>query len=137
MSSASKERKEDAAHEFYDTAVENMEYVIDRGRAREIMTKLGDKVVALDFETTSLTPDTGYVRLSCIYHPDVGAVVIDHMFAGPFKEWCPDMLGPMWAVYNAKFELTWFDAYAYGKVDLIDVDFLRKANKGGNALFPS
>jgi DNA polymerase-1 len=37
----------------------------------------------------------------------------------------------MWAVYNAKFEVKWFDHYCYGQVDLIDVDFLRKAKKGG------
>lgn len=126
-----KQLREDKRYAFYEHAVHNMEYVIERSRAQEILDTIDDKVAALDFETTGLDPANSVVRLSCIYHPDVGAVVIDHFFAGSFKEWAPKMLRPMWAVYNAKFEVRWFDQHCYGLVDLIDVDFLRKAKKGG------
>ena len=118
-------------HVWYDEQAAAHEYVMERSRAQEIIPQLGDKVVALDFETTGLDPKMSEVRLSCIYHPSICAVVIDHFYAGSFKEWAPKMLGPMWAVYNAKFEQRWFDHYCYGLVDMIDVDFLRKAKKGG------
>ena len=125
------EARREEKHVFYDDAVANLEYVIERSRVQEILDTLGDSVAALDFETTGLDPKSSVVRLSCIYHPTVGAVLIDHMFAGSFVEWVPKMLGPMWAVYNAKFEVSFFDHAKYGAVDLIDVDFLRKAKKGG------
>lgn len=123
--------KEEARHEFYDNAVANLEYVIEANRAQEILDILGDDVAAIDFETTGLDPEVHEVRLSCIYHPKVGAVLFDHYFIGSFYSWTSRMLGPMWAVYNAKFEVKFFDYAARNQVAAIDIDFLRKAKKGG------
>jgi DNA polymerase-1 len=132
---ATLERRADERHAFYDEAAANHEYVIEPRRVQEILDILGDNVCALDFETTGLDARERdvWVRLTCLYHPKIGAVLIDHMFAGSFKEWAPKMCGPMWAVYNAKFEVSFFDEAVYGKVDIIDVDFLYKARNGGTA----
>lgn len=116
---------------FYDDAVKDMRYVMERDEAIAILKSFEDKVVALDFETTGLDPRRSKVRLSCTYHPDHGVVLFDHYFCGAFSELCQHMLRPMWVVYNAKFEVRWFDNFIPNKVDLIDVDFLAKARIGG------
>ncbi len=118
-------------YDFYDKEAAELRYVMERSEALGILTSLGDKVVALDFETTGLEPAVSKVRLSCIYHPDCGAVLLDHFYCGSFENLCEYMLSPMWAVYNAKFEVRWFDHYLPNQVDLIDVDFLAKSKRGG------
>jgi DNA polymerase-1 len=42
------------------------------------------------------------------------------------------MLRPLWAVYNAKFEIRWFDHVVPNQVALVDVDFIAKARIGGS-----
>lgn len=111
--------------------LENVRIIMDKEEARDFLEELGDKVVALDFETTGLDPMYAKVRLSCIFHPDHGVVLLDHFFCGTFGELSGKMLGPMWAVYNAKFEVRWFDHFQPNQVDLIDVDFLAKSHLGG------
>lgn len=112
----------------------NYKLVMDPVEARNLLRELGSKVVALDFETTGLDPQYARVRLSCIYHPEHGIYLLDHDFCGKFTDLAPLMLGPMWAVYNAKFEVRWFDYIKSirNQVDLIDVDFLAKAKRGGS-----
>lgn len=116
----------------YDELIENLEYVMDRQRALEIFDIIGEDIAALDFETTGLDPRTAKVRLSCIYHPSLGIVILDHFFCGSFRELAPHMLRAIWIVYNAKFEVKWFDySLRADVVDLLDVDFLAKASRGG------
>jgi DNA polymerase I len=114
-----------------EEAVSNLRLIMDPEEAREFLRLLGDMVVALDFETTGLDPVYAKVRLSCIYHPTTGIVLLDHFYCGSFGELVDHMLKPMWAVYNAKFEVRWFDHFRPNQVDLIDVDFLAKSKMGG------
>lgn len=125
------ERKQEEKYAFYDNAVENARLVMDPEEARELLAAFEDKIVALDFETTGLDPVYAKVRLSCTYHPDHGAILFDHMFCGSFADLVGHMLKPMWAVYNSKFEVRWFDHHRPNEVDLIDVDFLAKTHVGG------
>lgn len=88
---------------------------------------------ALDFETTSLHPSEGRVRLTSVCNDDVH-FVIDHDFLGPFSDYAPMMMGKKWFVYNAKFETTWCDsATAPEEMEILDVDFMAKAVIGGFA----
>ena len=86
---------------------------------------------ALDFETTSLDPADGRIRLTSVCNDDVH-FLIDHDFLGPLADFYPHMQGKKWYVYNAKFETRWCD-YNFGHEDTIinDVDFMAKARQGG------
>jgi len=95
---------------------------------------------ALDFETTSLDPADGRIRLTSICNDDVH-FLIDHEFLGPFEEYLPMMEGKTWYVYNAKFETRWIDYFAakykfydgrYNYFKVYDVDFMAKAVIGGH-----
>lgn len=127
------ERQQNKRMAQFDDEIANTRIIMDPEEAREVLASFGDKVVALDFETTGLNPMMAKVRLSCTYHPDHGIILFDHFSCGDFNDIAPKyMLGPMWAVYNAKFEVRWFDHACGGpEVDLIDVDFLAKAHRGG------
>jgi len=118
-------------YEELDKLATEARVVMDPEEARRLLAEFGDKVVALDFETTGLDPARAKVRLSCTYHPDHGVILFDHFFCGEFNTLAKDMLAPMWAVYNAKFEVRWFDHVLPNQVDLIDVDFLAKSKRGG------
>jgi len=88
--------------------------------------------IALDFETTSLSPRDGRVRLSAIYYPDLaGPIIIDHNFAGSLAYWAEEFASIHWVVYNAKFEVRWLDDVKPNGVNLLDVDFLAKCLQGG------
>ena len=118
-----------------ENELERLRIIMDPTEAKEFITSLGNQSVALDFETTGLTPHNSRVRLSCIYHPDTGPVLLDHMFCGSFNDMAKDMLGPLWLVYNAKFEYRWFEhahrLNAMGYFNMMDVDFIAKAKQGG------
>lgn len=115
-----------------EAALSTIKYIMDKEEALEFLALLDpDTIYALDLETTGLNPLINKVRLSCIYHPSIGIVLLDHFFCGSFADLAKEMLGPMWAVYNSKFEVRWFDQYEPNQVDLIDVDFLAKSHRGG------
>lgn len=118
-----------------DTLVEQKRYIMERSEAIAALQSLGNKPVALDFETTGLMPPFGRVRLTNIYHPDHGVILIDHLFAGSFEDLIRYYKNPFWVVYNAKFEANWFnEAFNNHMPDdyaLIDVDFLAKSKLGG------
>ena len=124
--------KEQTNIEYIEEALTTLRVIMDPEEAREFITSLGNRSVALDFETTGLVPMYSKVRLSCIYHPDHGCVLLDHMFCGAFNDIAEHMLNPMWVVYNAKFEWRWFN-YALGadRVTMLDVDYLAKTKLGG------
>ncbi len=119
-----------------DELVTQKRYIMERSEAIEALQSLGDKPVALDFETTGLRPPFGRVRLTNIYHPDHGVILIDHKFAGSFEDLIRYYAGPFWIVYNAKFEANWFNEACGGLMGdeyaIIDVDFLAKSKLGGH-----
>lgn len=108
--------------------------------SEQAATKLLDllnpnEYAALDFETTSLYPRTGAVRLSSIAQGDL-QFIIDHFKAPPFEEMAQRMAQRKWAVFNACFEGKWFVEYCdfEQEIELLDVQFLRKAKLGGAPL---
>jgi DNA polymerase-1 len=114
-------------------------YVIDTPEAaRALVARIAAdaSVHALDFETTGLHPRLGAeVRLTAIAGP-TGSWVIDHTFAGPFRDYARDLAAACeWAVFNAGFEGRFFDAATGGPdVVLYDVGILSKAKLGGRPL---
>jgi DNA polymerase I-like protein with 3'-5' exonuclease and polymerase domains len=91
---------------------------------------------ALDFETTALDPNDGYIRITSICCEDFH-FIIDHNISGPFLNLLPSLRGKRVWVYNAKFETRWIDwhceSWDYAElIDICDVDFLAKAKLGGH-----
>lgn len=85
---------------------------------------------ALDFETTSLVPNDGDVRITSIYGP-AGWFVIDHK-AVPFSTAHSAITdAATYVVFNIGFEGRWFDEQSYGDAKLYDVAFMPKAKLGG------
>lgn len=107
--------------------------ILLEGEARRLLQELRDETCALDFETTGLYPDAGRVRLTSIMCDKLDKpVILDHYFCGTLHKLIDDFVGPTWIVYNAKFELRWFDDAAPNKVTVLDVDFMAKAKLGGH-----
>lgn len=107
--------------------------ILLKTEAIALLKSLKDKVCALDFETTSLDPANGRVRLTNLMCDDLSEpVLLDHYFCGSFNELIEHYVGPTWIVFNAKFEQRWFDAASPNKVDVYDVDFMAKAKLGGH-----
>lgn len=124
--------------DFYLTRAEKVRIIADTQEAIKFLKKLAKAAdyAALDFETTGLDPRFGKVRLSCIYHPSCGAVIIDHFLTASFVDMVDHFLPITWIVYNSKFEVNWFDfATKYPKkaVDTVDVDYMAKVKLGGYA----
>jgi DNA polymerase I-like protein with 3'-5' exonuclease and polymerase domains len=112
------------------TTIEHLEEVLDA---------IGDGVAALDFETTSFTPDTGHVRLAQVCSDDVWAVIdffaIGEDLGAPREEgfrkvahWFADAA---WIVFNAGFEQRWFMQATAEPITCWDVGYLRRAIEGG------
>lgn len=111
----------------------NMEIVTSKDRLFEVIAAIQQTAMphALDFETTSLRPETGVVRITSIYGP-AGYFVIDHFKSEPFSRCAADIANAAaYAVFNRGFEQKWFDAHAYGLGQLYDIQYLRKAKYGG------
>ncbi len=128
-------QKEQNSTLYIEDQLRSLRIIMDPVEAKEFITQLGNQSVALDFETTGLQPHAARVRLSCIFHPDTGPVLLDHMFCGSFNDMAKHMLDPLWLVYNAKFEYRWFEhahrLNAMGYFNMMDVDFIAKAKQGG------
>jgi DNA polymerase I-like protein with 3'-5' exonuclease and polymerase domains len=93
-----------------------------------------DEVYALDFETTSLAPEDGYIRLSTICGPGQ-RFIIDHHYAGKFEFYVAFFAMREWAVFNAGFEGDWIDYLDDSiRVTLYDVAHMRRAKMGGGPL---
>jgi len=86
---------------------------------------------ALDFETTSLRPIDGRVRLAQLRNEKLRCIIdfdqIPGGFAGCAKLF--EQRGP-WVVFNSGFEMRWFVA-ANARPDIVDVGHLRRARMGG------
>ncbi len=118
-----------------------------------LLNEIGDGVAALDFETTSFTPDTGVVRSAQICNDTVWAVI--DFFAigadlnwqtvaasqGPVGELPPKEAGfrrvahwfgdAAWIVFNAGFEQSWFMQATDEPITCWDVGYLKRSVQGG------
>lgn len=113
----------------------NYKIILDESEAWEELNRLDpDEVYALDFETTSLFPEDGVVRLTQICGHGV-KLVIDHFYAGAFDKYASFISKREWAVFNAGFEGDWID-YHTDTIDVIlyDVGHMRRAKMGGGPL---
>ena len=107
------------------------ELVSTRPRLEQIVRRcreLGQ--TALDFETTSLSPADGEVRLVSLCNEEIHAVVdfwaIKSRFAG-----CAGLFDfGSWVVFNAGFERRWFQAAGVKRLDILDVGHLRRSVVG-------
>lgn len=111
------------------TTIDGLEQVLDA---------VGENAAALDFETSSFTPDTGRVRLCQICNDDVWAV-IDFYAIGReagvgkegFREFAHWFDEGAWIVFNAGFEQRWFRDATDEPITCWDVANLIKAIEGG------
>jgi len=114
----------------------------------EMLDAIGDEPHALDFETTAFTPEEGEVRLVQIYGPagwwvvdffDVGYDVLDRddlttsftRYQDGFRMTAAWFKDAPWIVFNASFEMRWFEEATDEPITCWDVAFLRKAVDGG------
>jgi DNA polymerase I-like protein with 3'-5' exonuclease and polymerase domains len=112
--------------------------LVTREQAIETLNSMGDEI-ALDFETTSLHPRNGRVRLTSIRNASAH-ILIDHDLCGPLENFVPLLGGKIIWVFMSKFESKWLDA-AKAKIGDVgsetwlrvrDVDHLAKAVIGGH-----
>lgn len=109
------------------------EIITEKARAKEALEQVRatGAVHGLDFETTSLDPRDGHVRITSIYGP-AGWFVIDHFKAGSFDDLVDRIAAAAsYCVFNIGFEGRWFDDRSYGAATLFDVAFMPKAKLGG------
>ena len=108
-----------------------MNLITTRQDLADYLDLVNDGMCALDFETTSLRPSDGKVRLVSLYNGQHGALVDFDPIPGGFRA-CASMFEKgEWIVFNSGFELRWFiDA---GSPDVVcrDVGYLRRAIMGG------
>tara|TARA_B100000497_G_scaffold16980_1_gene19851 strand:+ start:3564 stop:5348 length:1785 start_codon:yes stop_codon:yes gene_type:complete len=87
---------------------------------------------ALDFETTSLSPRDGKVRLVSLCNKRVKVVVDFDQIGGGFRNCAKLFNKGKWIVFNVGFEARWFlDAKC--SPELLDVGNLRRAIIGGGS----
>jgi DNA polymerase I-like protein with 3'-5' exonuclease and polymerase domains len=109
----------------------NMHLITTRAALAEYLALVNDGMCALDFETTSLRPADGKVRLVSLYNGQHGALVDFDPIPGGFRA-CASMFEKgQWIVFNAGFELRWFIDAGAPEVACRDVGYLRRAIMGG------
>tara|TARA_R110002153_G_scaffold24259_4_gene77623 strand:+ start:4269 stop:6122 length:1854 start_codon:yes stop_codon:yes gene_type:complete len=91
---------------------------------------------ALDFETTSLHPRDGEIRITSICN-DEFHFIIDHRIGGTFKSLLPSLRGKTIWAFTSKFEIKWIDSWCQDDdyknlVHVRDIDHLAKAKIGGH-----
>ena len=104
--------------------------ILDKAALRRALA-LCQTATALDFETTSLRPVDGRVRLAQLRNETVRCIIDFDQIPGGFAA-CAKLfegLGP-WVVFNSGFEMRWFLA-AGASPDIVDVGHLRRARMGG------
>ena len=101
----------------------------------DLVASIGSDEFALDFETTSLSPKTGKVRLASICNDSTRALIDFYEIDLPSDgfEHCAFLFsGFSPIVFNAGFEQRWFDhSTRPGSVKCRDVWYLRCAMRGG------
>ena len=96
-----------------------------------LMRKCAEHPTALDFETTSLHPDDGRVRLVSLCNEDVRALV-DFDPMGGFEAVAEKFSRGRWVVFHVGFEARWFQAAGVTPT-LWDVGNMRRAILGGGS----
>jgi len=99
----------------------------------KILDIVGETDCALDFETTSLRPQDGRVRLVSLCNKKVKAVVDFDQIKGGFKAVAKLFDKGQWVVFNAGFELRWFIDAGCPNTACLDVGYLRRAILGGGS----
>ena len=108
-----------------------MHLITTRQDLADYLGVVNDGMCALDFETTSLRPADGKVRLVSLYNGQRGALVDFDPIPGGFRA-CASMFEKgQWIVFNAGFELRWFIDAGSPEVACRDVGYLRRAIMGG------
>lgn len=108
-----------------------MNLITTKTALADYLLRVNDGMCALDFETTSLRPEDGKVRLVSLYNGVHGALVDFDPIPGGFAA-CASMFEQgQWIVFNAGFELRWFIAAGSPGVVCKDVGNLRRALLGG------
>ena len=105
--------------------------ITDLAGLQQYLAYIGDRSCALDFETTSLRPLDGRVRLVSLYDGVEGAVVDFDAITGGFEGCALLFHQGEWIVFNSGFELRWFIAAGAPDTNCRDVGFLRRAIVGG------
>ena len=98
---------------------------------RRVLAKCAATATALDFETTSLSPSEGRVRLVSLCNDKVHALVDFDKINGGFKATAKLFNDGEWIVYNKGFEQRWYIMAGQPDVRCRDVGNLRKAILGG------
>lgn len=107
------------------------EMITNEDALERLLDRVGTDPAALDFETTSFTPDTGRVRLVQICNDDVWAVVDFDQLDGGFRSVASWFNEAPWIVFNAGFEQSWFIDATDEPITCWDVGYLRRAIEGG------
>tara|TARA_R110000751_G_scaffold90082_1_gene177009 strand:- start:1073 stop:2944 length:1872 start_codon:yes stop_codon:yes gene_type:complete len=108
-----------------------MNLITTRQDLADYLVLVNDGMCALDFETTSLRPADGKVRLVSLFNGRHGALVDFDPIPGGFRA-CASMFEQgEWIVFNAGFELRWFIDAGSPDVACRDVGYLRRAIMGG------
>lgn len=108
-----------------------MDTITTREDLADFLSLVSVGLCALDFETTSLRPADGKVRLVSLYNGKHGALVDFDPIPGGFRA-CASMFEKgKWIVFNAGFELRWFIDAGSPEVACRDVGYLRRAILGG------
>ena len=108
-----------------------MNLITTRQDLADYLALVNDGMCALDFETTSLRPADGKVRLVSLYNGQHGALVDFDPIPGGFRA-CASMFEKgQWIAFNAGFELRWFIAAGSPEVACRDAGYLRRAIMGG------
>jgi len=105
--------------------------ITDTDELQQYVDAIDDGFCALDFETTSLRPSDGRVRLVSLFDGTRGAVVDFDAIQGGFEACAYMFSRGEWIVFNSGFELRWFIAAGCPKTRCRDVGFLRRAILGG------
>ena len=108
-----------------------MNLITTRQDLADYLDLVNDGMCALDFETTSLRPEDGKVRLVSLYNGQHGALVDFDPIPGGFRACASLFEKGEWIVFNAGFELRWFIDAGSPEVACRDVGYLRRAIMGG------
>lgn len=99
--------------------------------AKVVKQCVAEGATALDFETTSLSPKKGRVRLVSLCNDRVHALVDFDQIRGGFNATAKLFKDGEWIVFNRGFEQRWFNHAGSPNTRCRDVGNLRKAIIGG------
>lgn len=105
--------------------------LVSSRRALQQALKRCGPTAALDFETTSLQPSEGRVRLVSLCNKKAHYLVDFDQIKGGFRAVAHLFKGTEWIVFYAGFEQRWFNDAGSPEVHCVDVGNLRRAIMGG------